>query len=429
MKLLKSISSLIAWLSIWEIILGFNGDIISLGPIKIRALLAVLNIFLLILSLSMGASKIRVPKLIVASFLLMSLFGSLWTSYGILRGNEFAVADGQGLIFSISILAITNAVLDSQLNRSTLTRLFQIPLFILFSLISILWLSKPLLGVDTDSIVTILNGITSIQIIGANNELGRFYFLNTTLLSLSVFIFSIDSIRYSTVKFYFYMILYAISILAIGSRAIGLSCIALMILAFIFKIFKMRKKPTQLIFFLLPLIVLTVFTSPLIAENIKGTRFFNDNASQAFDASDEVRSEQALFLLDEFYTEPILGKGSGYYIKDYQRSESYEFSYELFFLALLMKTGILGLAVYLSSICCLLLGIRRQNFEYQPRIKILYIVIFITTLIEAASNPFLDRQVGLLLLFGPWLIIELFSRISPNILLRERTKFHGSQSS
>jgi hypothetical protein len=250
-----------------------------------------------------------------------------------------------------------------------------------------------------------------VNIIGGGGELGRYYFPSTVLLPLSAFIFTIYSPKFSVLKFYSYITLYIISVLTVGSRGVALGVLSIITAAFIIRIFSLHNRPINLMIFLSPLLVVTLILSPVISESLKSTRFFEANAEHSQLASDDLRFKQAPLLLESFLEEPILGRGSGYYINGFLRSNSQPYLYELYFLTLLMKTGILGSFLYFCALMAILITPFASKFSYLLSVKILYAIAFITTILQGSSNPFLDRPCGLLLLFGPWLAIELLRKL------------------
>ena len=405
----KKISVAFAYISVWEIILGFGGDLISFGPIKIRAFLAVFNVFLLIVNIVIGSAKIKIHYLVLSSVILIASVNFLWTFYGLEMNNEFAIADGGGSLLSIlSCLSIIISVLNIQSSKDTLFNLLQLPLLIFFSALSLLWITQPIHHIDLS---LLLEPYTAVTIIGGGGDLGRYYFPSTVLLPLSAFIFAIYSPKFSVLKFYSYITLYIISVLAVGSRGVALGALSIIAVAFIIRILSLQNRPANLMIFLSPLLVATLILSPILAESLRSTRFFEPNAEYSQLASDDTRFQQAPLLLESFLEEPILGRGSGYYIDGFLRSNNQPYLYELYFLTLLMKTGILGSFLYFSALMAILITPFVSKFSYLLSVKILYVIAFVTTILQGSSNPFLDRPCGLLLLFGPWLAIELLRKL------------------
>jgi hypothetical protein len=421
-KIFIRTSYLVATISIWEIILGFNGDLISLGSLKIRALLAILNCFLGIIHLFF-TRKINLDKsdfCFSTSILLMSLISFLWTGIGIvIFNNKYAIADGQGLIASASFLGIYVSLFKANLNSRKLNFVFQAPLILLFSFITILWLCQSLTGFDSTIILGFINKYSNATFIGSENEFGRLAFLNTILLPLSVFIFSIQIKRLTEIKFWIYIIFYIASMLAVGSRGIAISCVLILMPTLLSK-FRIILTRYGIIKSLFRTVFPVLFFGSLLYFGIgstilNGSRFFNENSSTGFENSDSYRYEQFLPLMNGFFGSPIWGNGLGYFNSNYLRSYENPFSYELFFVALLAKIGIIGFMVYLVSLALLLLSMILRAKSISKATQLFVFLSFITTIFQASTNPFLDRQVGLLLLFGPYIYLSSLNKsISKN---------------
>jgi hypothetical protein len=422
-NLVQRISIVFAYISVWEVILGLGGDLISFGPIKIRAFLAIFNIVLLVVGISIGSIRARLPVLVLSSAALIAFVNLAWTLYGLELGNEFAIADGGGSLISIlSCLSLLIIVLNARLSKAAIFNLLQLPFLILFSVISLLWVTQPIHGIDSRALSQMIAPYTSLEIFGGGGDLGRYALPSAVMLPLSAFIFTIYSQKYSAIKFYMYMVFYIVSVLAIGSRGIAIGTLSIISTAFIIRVFTLRKNPSNLAIFLSPVLVVTIVLSPIIFESLKSTRFFEANAQQNLAASDDTRFEQASIMFESFLDEPILGGGFGYYVDKYYRNPTKLYLYELYFIAFLMKTGILGSLLYFSALTALLMVPFAKKFQYRPSIKFLYFIAYITTLIQGATNPFLDRPCGLILLFGPWLSIELIAKLPTEFILVKQFK-------
>jgi hypothetical protein len=66
--------------------------------------------------------------------------------------------------------------------------------------------------------------------------------------------------------------------------------------------------------------------------------------------STSVKVEQSRYLLRDIFQFPLFGKGLGSYVKDYMRNDSPRYGYEVFWLALWMQLGSLGMLVFLFYI-------------------------------------------------------------------------------
>lgn len=410
--MLKKIVFFFAVLSIWELILGLNGGIISVGGLKIRQILLLINLVLFLINnfYYSKRSVAKLDKVIIISMFTIFLIGILWTAYGILFfSNKFALTEGISFVSVIHIYFIYSACCGLKINQKSLFCIFQLPLLMLFSIISFFWLSGLAFNIDNSWIFEMFNDPGGSQIIlGAENSSGRFYFQNTVLLLLSSFIFTIESKRMSILYYYLYLFLYAISMLAIGSRGIAIGCSILLLLSFSARNIRLlsSKKILTLFISVSFLSVLIIFISPLVSDFVYSSRFFDSNVSSLSD-SDITRFEQFNFLFHEFEQQPILGHGLGYYVSGYIRSESNPYAYELFFVALLMKIGILGSLLFIVSLLILFIPILYGKNKFTFLTKTSYIIIMTSIVFMVSTNPVLITPVGFLLLFSPWFYLKL----------------------
>lgn len=117
--------------------------------------------------------------------------------------------------------------------------------------------------------------------------------------------------------------------------------------------------------------------------------------------SNLVRATQTRVLLGHIAERPILGHGFGAIARDYPYAQI--FSYELAFLDLAYKTGIVGVLVYLSYPLRLLLDAVRARFRglrvaagVQPREMAVVVAILVSVLAVGATNPYILAAFGLL---------------------------------
>jgi hypothetical protein len=133
------------------------------------------------------------------------------------------------------------------------------------------------------------------------------------------------------------------------------------------------------------------------------------------DESNVIRGEQAYMLKEKISTNPLLGGGFGSTIDGYARSIDQPYYFELDYLAMMMKFGILGF-ICLGSMFLLVL---RKEYSFARRMadgkmKVYAIGLFAAQLglfVTAATNPFLNGILGN--------FIVLFSLIFFNALMSE----------
>ena len=254
---------------------------------------------------------------------------------------------------------------------------------------------------------------SKITFTGGENELGRLFFLNTVLLPLSAFIFSLQVKKISNLRFWSELSLYCVTNLSLGSRGISISCIAILTPAILFKFKAMISKyglvKAACIFSIPILLFLSILVYGSGGTLIEGSRFFDQKSGSIFADSDTVRYLQFYPLLEGFMSSPIIGNGFGYFTEKVIRSAENPFSYELFFVALLAKIGLIGFIIYVFSLLLLYVASKMQSDRISNYSTILSSLSLMTTIFLASTNPFLDKQIGLLLLYGPYIYLSLTS--------------------
>jgi hypothetical protein len=124
------------------------------------------------------------------------------------------------------------------------------------------------------------------------------------------------------------------------------------------------------------------------------------------EGSDDIRSEQALLILDQLWQSPVFGIGFGGGV-DLIRSEAAPYSYEVSILALYMKLGLIG-TVWAFTLSILLLNYLMRNIKLRKDnhfpLSLLYATVF-GFVFSTNSNPYLSNFFGMTMLTV--LLIEL----------------------
>jgi hypothetical protein len=183
--------------------------------------------------------------------------------------------------------------------------------------------------------------------VGGPMGIGSAYRIHSSIDSLSPFLF-------------FFLLLYPlrsspglkklVAMLLLVNVIISLSrydIVALFLLGFLYA-FLMRK---MLVYLLLS--VIAIFSVTALSE-IRGIKIY-EAIQYRFEGpegelSTSVKVEQSRYLLRDIFQFPLFGKGLGSYVKDYMRNDSPRYGYEVFWLALWMQLGSLGMLVFLFYI-------------------------------------------------------------------------------
>jgi hypothetical protein len=125
------------------------------------------------------------------------------------------------------------------------------------------------------------------------------------------------------------------------------------------------------------------------------------SADKAGALSNQIRVHQAQVLVGHIVERPILGHGFGTIAPDYQYAQI--FSYELAFLDLLYKTGIVGLLLYVSFPIRLIVDALRARFRglaipaaVSPRETAVVVSIVASIMVSGATNPYFLSAFGLM---------------------------------
>ena len=110
--------------------------------------------------------------------------------------------------------------------------------------------------------------------------------------------------------------------------------------------------------------------------------------------SNQIKIEQISQLLRKWSESPSWGQGYGSYVESYIRSKEAPFSYEMQFFALLMKIGIVGIAVWLSFFIIQLISMFRKNGT-DWRLFSAWIFMVLAEAICVQTNPLLISFTGM----------------------------------
>jgi len=142
--------------------------------------------------------------------------------------------------------------------------------------------------------------------------------------------------------------------------------------------------------------ILGFWLASIISVSIAINPAFLDAIGLARDASDVERVEQSTALLAQFGSHPLLGSGFGSYVSNSIRGTDAPFSYELFFYALLMKLGILGVFTLLLVLGLALKVALARKLAARRSDKFAVWLAFTTGLwFAGATNPMVTNFAGM----------------------------------
>jgi hypothetical protein len=382
-----------------ELILGLDGSLITINSIPIRYLLLFTNLFVFMVYIIINKKLSIITRRSIFIFFVCGV-GIIWTFLGLTQNQSIDVLrDGKSYAFIILLLPITCIFQDSAVSVKYLLFVVMIPILALFTFS---------IGIFAFSVITNQNaffiasnlGLSSDVFLSSGEGVGRSWFVTSFFFTLGLFLFALRAKDYSFFKFYFFLLFFSASIIATGSRSLLLSYFLLMPIAFFTKV---KKGRSRLAFAFLSLILISSL-SFLFFENIsmlfQSSRFSTSSLSIAENQSDNLRISQYDVLINEFLKNPLIGFGFGHSVAGFTRSEISPYSYELFFLALVMKIGIIGMAFIFFSF-----GLALFPYFYYYKLtnheRITLAFFYLIVIIQASVNPFLDTQSGQFLLVFP----------------------------
>ena len=143
------------------------------------------------------------------------------------------------------------------------------------------------------------------------------------------------------------------------------------------------------------------------------------------------REEQYAALLDGWSENLILGGGHGSYVPASLRSETMPWAYELYYLALLYQTGVVGMTFYTAGVLWIYwMGVKIiREGGVLARMMFPTLVALSCFLIASGTNPYLPRFDGLWVIFLPVALINfwLLNRPMPTASHWQRPASHAQR--
>lgn len=175
---------------------------------------------------------------------------------------------------------------------------------------------------------------------------------------------------------FFWSVFYSAAVFATGTRAF------LGVAAFIIGVSLLRRRPLLVA----PIVVAVGGLAIMYTANLQNQRVFDLN--QDFTSS-AARFVQFFSLMNLFWQHPLFGAGFGANAAVI-RSADAPYSYELTYVALLAKLGIIGLGILILAVVTWATRLMRNNSDWTS-IASLLIAFFMMT----STNPYLINSVGI----------------------------------
>jgi len=450
-----------------EMILGYTGTLVMFGRVSIRVVLFILTFISLYgyLLYYMKKNKIRLfskkqSSSIFGSFsyldwifllvFVLSLISMIIIPIKI--GNfELALDEARDSIAMMSLFfPISYLIKQKEISLNKYDKLLSVLIFILALTHIILYLGQ--LRYSTfifdyfRRLIAILgfHGIAPPIILG--NGYVRIIYSTSILLMYGIYIYLKN---FSRIKLYEYIFLLfdIVALLTTMTKSLWLGAVAGFGLFFLVSLyFNIRKKQYKDlkktisvfigILFLVVVLDFTLFSgiigirisntfttsSSQISDNNQNSisKFINESEKaqkkkvvltdmdkQGAQISNDIKIEQTRKLLKEWGKSPLIGNGYGSYIKDYIRSVSSPFSYEMTIPALLMKIGLVGLGAWgCLLVSILLIFASKMKVNWIKATSGLSLIICFFLCIQ--TNPLLLNFTGIgFLLLVTWNCVDI----------------------
>lgn len=348
-----------------------------------------INIKLIIFSAVFFTFIFIKPVKVITFCALIFLMLAPWLFLGVMKGNAgYAFSQFKDVFITILFMFLMYCYIDikKQNVRTLFFCVFYTVIFLALIKVSIFVISavtKMPVGYYIDNI-SYFFGVKLMTLDVSESSIGRINFISDYIIPYIIFFMLKYGKQYvrSNILLYCSVGLLVISVFASFSRFIwGIS-----ILCIVFAIFSSGIKKNIYVF----LITISFIPFFLISDvyDALALRF----SSQQINSSDGARSEQYNNLIEQFFDEPILGHGLGYYIRGFVRSTDAMYSYELQFNALLMQVGIIGVALLLGVLGYMSI----RHYQKLPSLmeKFIYFSLYFTWLCAGFFNPVLFSSAG-----------------------------------
>lgn len=436
---IRKIFNLITVLIFVEFILGGLGHLFGL-PIR-KGLFAVGILFSIYM---IFREKIKIEKKFLIPIIVVCIYIAYGSIIGIINGNSISdifsdVNSFLGVIYILLLIAYVkgrreniNKILNIFVNCSVIVAIITITLF---------FVSRIYLPNNLEIIVAYNNLNAKLQYgfisgLVLSNNYARVYLYNGIFMQLAAAIMFIK--LFNKERNIFNII--KLSILLIGiyvsnTRGFWLGTIGVVILSFAYYIWRVKKYNLTIknvIIAMIPLILVASIISKTIVA-VSPDQNLPDSAGSIKDRvesigdfendeSNKVRAIQLRFLVDKIKEKPVLGWGFGSHIYEYpQYMEENNLqpvsssSFELYYVELLFKTGIVGITIFFGylvfnffKLMVLLFKKNLRNEDEQTLVG--WTIGTMSILASSITNPYIAGLSVFFVLVMEVYLIQLFDK-------------------
>lgn len=415
---IRTIFNIVTVLIFIEFVLGGLGHLFGL-PIR-KGLFVVGIVFSVYMILR---EKIKVEKRFLVPIVVVCIYLAYGSIIGLINGNSLGdiFSDVNSFLGIIYILLLIAYVKGKNENIHKIINVFvNCAVIVAIMTITLFFVSRIYLPNNLEIIVTYNNLNSKLQYgfisgLVMSNNYARVYLYNGIFMQLAaaiIFIklFNKDKDVFGIVK----LAILLVGIYVSNTRGFWLGTIGVVIIAFAYYLWRFRRDKLTLkniLISVIPIILVAVILPKTIVAvspeqnlpNSSGTIKDRIESIGDFenDESNKVRAIQLRFLVDRIKAKPVLGWGFGAHIDEYpQYMEDNNLqpvsssSFELYYVELLFKTGVVGIVIFFgylifNFIKLLNLLFRKTLEKKDEQVLVGWTIATMSILASSITNPYI----------------------------------------
>lgn len=415
---IRNIFNIVTVLIFIEFVLGGLGHLFGL-PIR-KGLFVVGIVFSVYM---IFREKIKVEKRFLVPIVVVCIYLAYGSIIGLINGNSLGdiFSDVNSFLGIIYILLLIAYVKGRNENIDKIINVFvNCAVIVAIMTITLFFVSRIYLPNNLEIIVTYNNLNSKLQYgfisgLVMSNNYARVYLYNGIFMQLAAAImfiklFNKDKNVFGIVK----LAILLVGIYVSNTRGFWLGTIGVVIIAFAYYLWRFRRDKLTLkniLISVIPIILVAVILPKTIVAvspeqnlpNSSGTIKDRIESIGDFenDESNKVRAIQLRFLVDRIKAKPVLGWGFGAHIDEYpQYMEDNNLqpvsssSFELYYVELLFKTGVVGIAIFFgylifNFIKLLNLLFRRTLEKKDEQVLVGWTIGTMSILASSITNPYI----------------------------------------
>lgn len=434
---IRNIFNIVTALIFIEFVLGGLGHILGL-PIR-KGLFAVGIVFSVYM---IFRERIRVEKKFLIPIIVVCIYIAYGSVIGLINGNSLGdifsdVNSFLGILYILLLIAYIkgrseniNKLLNIFVNCATIVSIITIILFVV---------SRIYLPNNLEIIVAYNNLNTKLQYglisgLVLSNNYARVYLYNGIFMQLAVAIMFIK--LFNKEKNIFGIVKLAILLIGIyvsNTRGFWLGTVGVVVLSFAYYLWRVKKYRLTIknvLISIIPLILVAVIIPKTIVA-VSPEQNLPDSAGSIKDRiesigdfendeSNKVRAIQLRFLVDKIKEKPVLGWGFGSHIYEYPQYMKENglqgvnsSSFELYYVELVFKTGIIGVLIFFGYLIynfvkLMLILFKKGLRERDEQMLVGWTIGTMSILASSITNPYISGLSVFFVLVMEVYLIQLY---------------------